>query len=128
MLCRLLSLLTVSSIAVACSSSTHVDGPTTSPELVVGVQSEDLGALVGDVHIVVKLDGAIATDIHATLPGGLPKEIPVTGAAGQKVDVEVTGTGANDPPGVAPAVSRLASAHIPPSKKLLRVMLEQRCA
>lgn len=94
----------------------------------VGVQAQELGPLAQNVHIVVKVDGVVSSDQKVTLPGGLPKEIPLTGNPGAKVDVEVIGSAANDPNGTTPTLTRLAGAHlVPTGKKLLRVMLEQRC-
>jgi hypothetical protein len=126
MLCRRLFALACFVIA-ACSSS-HGDDPAAKGQLVVGVQAETLGPFVVPVHIVVKLDGVVSSDQHVNLPDGLPKEIALEGAPGAKVDVEVTGSGPQDPPNSPPSISRLASARLVAGvKKLLRVMLEERC-
>jgi hypothetical protein len=114
---------------VACSSTTDGAG---DGSLVVGVQAEDFGPLVGQIHIVAKVAGAVVDDESVAFgaPGALPKEIPLHGATGAKAEVLVEAF----PPGVAvgagaPVVSRLASANLvaPPQKKLLRIVLEQRC-
>ncbi|MBX3208564.1 MAG: hypothetical protein KF764_26260 [Labilithrix sp.] len=115
-------------VLAACPSD---DGPSGSV-LVVGVQSDDFGSLVGSVRVVVKKDGAILRDeTLATVsgqPSPLPTEIEVTGDPGARVDVTAEAL----PPGSGePVVSRLASALLPPrgtrERKLLRVHLDSRC-
>ena len=126
-MCRTLAALVVPiATLAACGASHHDEAP--EGQLVVGVQAEPLGGLVGNVHVVVKVDGAVASD-QTLAATALPKEVPVTGTPGAKVDVEVDGLPTNAPPGAAPAVTRLAGAHLvaAPAKKLLRIVLEQRC-
>lgn len=113
----------------ACPGSSDPVGPTA---LVVGIQSDDFGALVGSVHVVVKQDDVVVRDeTFATVSGSpspLPKELELRGAVGARIDVtaEALPTG-----GGAPIVSRLASARLPAAdsttRKLLRVYLESRC-
>jgi hypothetical protein len=129
MTCHRLLLRCLWPLAGLAGCGSHHDDPAVPQgQLVVGVQAEELGAYVGQVHLVVKVDGAVASDQRVSLPGGLPKEIPVSGAPGAKVDVEVDGFAPTAPQG-PPAVTRLAGAHLAsgPTKKLLRVVLEQRC-
>lgn len=98
-------------------------------ELVVGVQAEELGALVGDVAIVAKVDGAVVA--QETLPAGrgLPKEVSVKGAAGARVDVSVEAKNAQVQGIAPPLVTRTAVARIPRSgKHLLRLQLQPVCA
>jgi len=105
--------------------------------LVVGVQSDDFGTLVSSVHVVVEQDGAVIRDetlaTTSGAPSPFPKEIELRGAAGSRVEVLAEALPAPGA-GSAPIVSRTASARLParvpgaPGKKLLRVMLESRCA
>lgn len=105
--------------------------------IVVGVQSDDFGTLVSAVHVVVKQDGGVVRDETLASANGspspLPKEIEVSGAPGSRVDVVAEALPAAGS-GSAAIVSRIASARIPlpaagsANKKLLRVMLESRCA
>jgi hypothetical protein len=119
--------------AAACSPSNGSGGGDAS--LIVGVQSQDFGPLVGSVRMIAKVDGAVASDQTVKVgptapPGGLPKELALSGALGANVDVEVDAFAPNAAPGAPPVVSRLASSHLlaGPTKKLLRVMLESSCA
>ncbi len=104
--------------------------------LVVGVQADDFGTLVGSMHVVVTRDGESVRDetlIAASgAPSPLPKEIEVTGRAGSRVDVIAEALPAAGAGSTTPIVSRIASARLPAigggaSKKLLRVQLESRC-
>ena len=105
-------------------------------KLVIGVQSDDFGSLVGSVHVVVEQEGAVVRDeTLPTTPGApspFPKEIEVSGPSGARIDVSAEALPAAGA-GAGPVVSRLASARLPApapgssSKKLLRVQLESRC-
>lgn len=93
-------------------------------ELVVGVQAEELGALVGDVVIRASLGGAVVAEEKARPGAGLPKEIVVRGKVGTRVDVTVD---ASLPEG-APLVSRTASTLVQEDRRLLRLQLQPSCA
>jgi hypothetical protein len=103
-------------------------------QLVVGVQSEPMGGLVSALHVVVKIDGAVATDETLQPPHGSrvgfpqPWEKTLTAPAGgsdARVDVAIEALAA---PGAAPLFTRLASTHVAPGPaQLLRVQLESRC-
>jgi hypothetical protein len=114
-----------------------VDGPNEAT-LVVGVQSEDLGGAVGPVHIVTKLDGAVVRDETVQVPPSgqpaasptnpqlLPREIELKGKPDARVEVTVD---AFAPGTTSPIIKRTAATRIVPSaKKLLRVVLDSRCA
>jgi len=111
--------------------------PGTRPDparLVVGVQSDSFAGSLSELHVLVRVAGALVVDeivrptsgaraIHQpwekTLdaPGSAP-------AAGVDVVVE-----ARAKPGEAPLLTRLASTHFVPGRtELLRVQLESRCA
>jgi hypothetical protein len=106
--------------------------------LIVGLQTDDFGPLVGSIHFVAKVNGAVVKDetflttpqpINPSLPPSpppLPKEFPITGAPGAKVEITAE---ALPPNGGAPIVLRDASALLVGGgkKKLLRVYLEGRC-
>ncbi len=119
------------SFAIAClvplvvSAPACGDEPEAGGELVVGVQAEELGALVGDVVIDTTLDGAVVGEERVPAGGGLPKEVVVRGRVGARVDVKVHAAVAN---GTAPLVSRTATALLPRERRLLRVQLQPSCA
>lgn len=121
--CALLAaVVSILVVASACSPS-HEDG---SGALIVGVQADDLAGLARLVHVVVKNEGQVVRDEVLPTAGGLPKEFPITGNAGARIDVSAEALG--DSVGGAPIVSRAASAQlVAGGKKLLRVQLESRC-
>lgn len=136
----LLSLLTLPALLAACPGG---NGPDDTPEgqgsLVVGVQADDFGGIVESVHIVATVDGKVASDetvkVGPSNPTGLPKEIPLAGAPGAKVEVTVEAMtsqlGTRGPGGSATTpvvVRRAASRLVPNAKKLLRMQLETRCS
>ncbi len=127
MMCRRISALSFP-LAVVAACSGGGSEPAPQGQLVVGVQSEELGAFVSSVHVVVKSNGTVEHE-ETLPPSALPKELPLAGDPGAKIDVEITGTPVGAPPGAPPALTRLAGAHLvsAPTKKLLRVVLEQRC-
>lgn len=121
--------LAASSLSLAACPSE--DPPDAGAPLIVGVQSDDFGSLVGSVHVLVTRDGAVVRDeTIAAAPGqpsALPVEIEVTGEPGARVEVSAEALPAS---GGAPIVSRLAAARLPArgaDRKLLRVHLESRC-
>ena len=136
----LVALLGVPVLLAACPSSGDDGGqPTSEGTLVVGVQMEDFGSIVENVHIVATIDGAPAADETVRVgssnapTGALPKEIALKGKPGAKVDVVVEATtsqaatkGGGTPSNVV--VTRRASSRlVPQAKKLLRIQLEARC-
>lgn len=125
MLPRVLALALALSIGVeACPDDRYRSEEDGS--LVVGVQSDDFGSLVGSIHVVVKKDGVVVRDeTLATTSSSLPREIKVTGSPGTRVDVSAE---ALPPAGGVPIIVRSASAKlVSDAKKLLRVYLESRC-
>lgn len=111
---------------VSLSPCRHMD----AAKLVVGVQSESMGGVVSAMHVVVRVDGAVATDETITPPHGarvgFPQPWEKTVAARGRVDVSVEGLGG----GGTPVLTRLASTRVAPnagSPQLLRVQLESRC-
>jgi hypothetical protein len=102
--------------------------------LVVGLQSELLGAVVSSLHITVRVDGQVVTDEtiarRRNAPAVFPPlwetmlTAPATGSDGN-VDVSVEALGSPD---TAPVLRRLASTRfVTGSTALLRVQLESRC-
>ncbi len=106
--------------------------------LVIGVQSEDLGGVVGPIHIVAKLDGAVVRDETVTVapagqpvsapnvnPQQLPREIELKGGPDSRAEVTVD---AFAPGTTSTVIQRVATTRlVPASKKLLRVVLDSRC-
>ncbi|MBX3186449.1 MAG: hypothetical protein KF819_05505 [Labilithrix sp.] len=136
-------MLTLPVVLAACPAD---DGPSEG-RLVVGVQAEELAALVGSVRVVARIDDAVATDeivdVQSPATGardGLPKEIALEGRPGARVEVSVDAFGGpggpggpSGPGGGAAVVSRRAITRLVASqgtegKKLLRLQLESRCA
>lgn len=118
-------------LGVALAACTSTSGDDAS--LTVGVQTQDFGTLVSRVHIVAKVDDQTRFDDfvpmgQGTTVSGLPKEIPLHGAAGAKVEVVADGLGPTASPTAPPIVSRRAITRLPAdANKLLRVQLEARC-
>lgn len=126
-----LAVVAASVIVAACSSSTppSTAGGTNQAQLVVGVQTPELGTLVGSFHAVVKHDGVVVTDktypIAPGQPTALSDGIEVDGAPGSRVDVAFEALPAG---GGAPVISRTATALlVAGAKRLLRVRLDTRC-
>lgn len=122
---RLLSLialmLPIGLAACPASVDSHEEGA-----LVVGLQSDDFGALVGSVHVVAKLDGVVVRDETYPSASKLAQELTFTGAPGARLQVT---TQALSPDGAAVVVrdaetNLVAAAH---GRKLLRIYLESRC-
>jgi hypothetical protein len=120
---------------VACSNSSG-GPPSGGTSLVVGVQSDNMGGLVGSVHIVTKVNGAVSSDDLLTPPGGSrvdfpppweKKLTPPSGTNNGQVDVEVDAFAGAD--STSPdLIQRLASTQFVPGETLLlRVHLESRC-
>jgi hypothetical protein len=107
------------------------DRPDEDGALVVGLQTDDFGGLVGSVHVVVQNEGNVVHDevLQTSAPGArapsLPKEFPLVGRPGARIDVTAQAFAAAFGP---PVVTRDASARlVTGGKKLLRVQLESRC-
>jgi hypothetical protein len=105
--------------------------PVEDGALVIGLTSDDFGALTSSTHVIVRKAGSLVSD-ESLQPSGsasasslLPKEIPVTGRAGARIDVTAEAQGIGGGP---PIVVRAASAPLAlGGKKLLRVHLDSRC-
>lgn len=105
-------------------------------KLVVGVQSEPMGGVVGALHVVVKVDDAVVTDVTEKPPHGSrvgfpqPWEGPVLLPAEREARVDVTVEALPKDP-MGPSLTRIASARVgagpSPLDGLLRVPLEARC-
>jgi len=101
---------------------------------VVGVQSEPMGGVVSNLHVVIDVGGTVAVD-EVIKPAnnslvGFPqpweRRIPSLGNVGAPVEVRVEAFGPANPSG--PLLTRLAKARFVPGKtELLRVPLESRC-
>src|SRR5262245_55144959 len=94
--------------------------------LVIGLSSDDFAELVSTAHVLVKKDGvAIYEEAFNANKSSFPKEIPLVGVSGARIDVRVEALPLT---GGEPVVVRLASA-VPAKegKKLLRVHLDNRC-
>jgi hypothetical protein len=92
------------------------------------------GGVVSALHVVVRVDGAVAGDETLTPPRGSrvgfpqpwEKAVTASGRGEGRVDVAVEALG---PHGGAPLLTRIASTRLPPAgpPELLRVQLESRC-
>lgn len=125
---RLVTLLVLAglpSVLAACPADTTEEEEDRT--LVVGVQSDDLSALITSVHIVATVDGKPTLDITQSSSPILPKEVEITAKPGARVEVVVDAT---NPSISTPVVTRRAETIMPgtPSKRLLRMALEARCA
>jgi hypothetical protein len=117
----------------ACAPSHQPVGATV---LVVGVQSEDMGGLLGAVHITTTVGGAPASDDTLTPPNGNTQGFPApwekrltapANATSAPVHVEVDGFQGSSASGM-PLLTRTAdSQFVPGATKLLRIRLETRC-
>ncbi len=103
-------------------------------ELVVGVQSDPMGGLVGALHVIVKVAGDVVDDEVIKPPHGSKvgfpqpweKKLTASGATDAQVELEVDAL--SDPANPVPLLTRRASTHfVPESEKLLRTQLESRC-
>jgi hypothetical protein len=121
----LVLLLAYASVSPARSGKTE--------RMVVGIQSDSMAGLVTALHVVIRVDGAVADDETIRPPRGSrvafpqPWEKPLAVQADAKtsVDVSVVAIGKPDAP---PLLTRLASTHfVPGQDTLLRVPLESRC-
>jgi hypothetical protein len=107
------------------------DPPAEDGSLVVGLQTDDFGGLVGSVRVVVEKEGEVVHDevLQTSAAGAsvptLPKEFLLVGRPGARIDVTAQAFPAAGGP---PLVTRDASARLVTGvKKLLRVQLESRC-
>lgn len=122
-------LLAVAAVIAACGSSDPtLDG---QGQLVVGVQTPELGALAASYHVVVKRDGAVVGDKSGTFaPGGstaIAEALDVSGPIGALVEVTAE---VLPPPGSAapPVITRTATTRLAAGpKRLLRLRLDTRC-
>lgn len=135
---RVLVLIFLGAIVAACGSGggggDPGDGGPTSGEgqLVVGVQTTELGGLAGSYHIVVKQDGTVVGDRSSNFTPGastaITEAIEVAGRIGSLVEVTAE---VFAPPGFAssgPVLSRVATTRIVAgNKRLLRLRLDPRC-
>ncbi len=107
-------------------------------ELVVGVQSDPMGGLVGALHVIVKVAGQVVDDEMIKPPHGSkvgfpqPWERKLTAPPGSgpssTPQVELQVDALADPSSPVPLLTRRASTHfVPESEKLLRTQLEARC-
>jgi hypothetical protein len=137
----------LSAIAVASALATFACAPehasdATVSTMIVGLQTEEMGSLIGRVHVVATVGGVVKTDEVLTLtpptnPAALPKELTFVapnGDANAKIDVKVEafayeaspGSPSNAPTG--PILTRLANTKfVRGETKLLRMRLEARC-
>lgn len=121
---RLLSALALPALLAACPGAAPPEDE--EGELVVGVQAEELGALAGEVRVVVNRDGVPVADEVVRPGAGLPKEVVVRG--GERADVTVTARAPGAPADAAPLVARSAVARVPSrGKRLLRLQLQPAC-
>jgi hypothetical protein len=120
----------------ACSPGGDDPKPAGESAIVVGVQGEQIIGFVGDVHVTIAVDGAVASDETIDLvanPKALPKETKLTPAAGKStgvVTVNVQGFGipATRGPAGEPVLTRSARASfVSGETRLLRIALENRC-
>jgi hypothetical protein len=127
-------------VTFACAPD-HGSGSAAST-IVVGLQTEEMGGVLGRLHVVTTVGGVVKTDEVLTLsppasPPVLPKELrfttPQDGDINAKIDVKVDGF-TNGPSSGGPAdpnqpiLTRLATTKfVPGETKLLRVRLESRC-
>ncbi|MDB4947260.1 MAG: hypothetical protein JWP97_6794 [Labilithrix sp.] len=135
---RLLPLLAVvcalPPLLAACPSDPD-DGPAGGDTLVVGLQSEDFGSVLESVHLRATVGGKLASDqtfpAGTSAPTALPKELVLTGHAGDRIEVLVEGLTSqlgsrNGGPNVV-VTRRAATTFVTGKKKLLRLGLELRC-
>jgi hypothetical protein len=127
---RLVPALSLIALAVAAGGCKHAK-PT---ELVVGVQSDPMGGLIGALHVIVKVAGQVVDDEVIKPPHGSkvgfpqPWEKKLTAEAASDAPVELQVDALADPSSPAPLLTRRASTHfVPGSVKLLRTQLESRC-
>ncbi len=121
----LASLIAVPALLTACPGPSDDAG---EGQLVVGVQTaQDVGTLVGAVHVVTKIDGTVTRD--ETIPSGaLPKELDLRGGPGARAEITAEAQAVGAPAGTPPIIARRATASlVPGAKKLLRINLDSRC-
>lgn len=134
---RSLASFVVAAFVAACSSTGTGTPDAGAPvmgdsQLVVGVQSPELGALVGSWHIVVKRDGNVVMDKRSSFAPGastvLAESIDVTGPAGSLVEATAELLPPAGTNGDAPVITRTASTRlVAGTKRLLRLRLDTRC-
>jgi hypothetical protein len=117
-------------LVAACGSDGGADAPSAAQgQLVVGLQTAELGNTVGSYHLVVKRDDVVQADKTYPLTLGastaFAEAIEVDGAVASVVDVVVEGI---PPTGGAPVLARHAIAKIAAgNKKLLRLRMDTHC-
>jgi hypothetical protein len=110
------------------------DGGAGAPgQLVVGVQTAELGSLIGTYHIVVKRDVVVLKDeLRVLQPGqseAFVEPIEADGAVGSVVEAHVDGFAPGSPITDVPVISRVATTKIVAGgKKLLRLRIDSQCA
>jgi hypothetical protein len=119
---RIFAALALPALLAACP------GEDRSAVMVVGVQGEELGPLVGSLHVIARVDGAVVADEITQVPA-LPKELAIEGAPGARAEVLVEAFSPGAQPGDPPFVTRLATAHLEAGPtRLLRMQLQGACA
>jgi hypothetical protein len=124
---RLLPLIALPLLLLACPGSHDPDGPQEA-SLVVGVQmAPELAIYIGKVHVVTKVDDVVTDD--ELLPiSALPKEIVLRGTPTSRADITVDGLDGAAAPNAIPLLTRRATTGlVVDAKKLLRIQLEGRC-
>jgi len=127
------SLAALVAISAACAS--HHDPPGAPSTVVIGIQSEPLGNVLGRVHVVTRVNGAPHSDETLSLvPSGapaFPHEVRIDapgGDASAKIDVAVDGFAPDGLGPTTPLLTRLASStFVAGQTRLLRMRLEARC-
>lgn len=110
------------------SSPSDAGTTTTGGQLVVGVQTPELGSLATGYHVVVKRDGVVVQDRSSPFTPGsstvTADEIAVDGAVGAAIEVtaEILSQA-----GGAPILTRSATTKMVSGKRLLRLRLDSRC-
>lgn len=132
MLPRHVSVLALPLLLAACPGSDGDPPPVGGGQLVVGIQGDDFGGLVEEVHVVATIGGVITSD-QTLKPSQLPKEVLIEGASGARAEIVVEATTSQPPSdglkngGNIVVSKRAATQMFPTGKKLLRMQLETRC-
>ena len=132
-LSALLLALALPALLAACPGSDPGEPvPSEGAQLVVGIQADDFGGLVEQVHVVATIGGTITSD-QTLKPTDLPKEVRIEGPAGARVEIIVEATtsqaATKDANGAGNMVvsKRATTQMFATGKKLLRMQLETRC-
>ncbi len=128
----LLLALALPALLAACPGDPGDTEPSDAGQLVVGIQADDFGGLVENVHVVATIGGTVTSD-QMLKPTDLPKEVRIEGPVGARVEIVVEATtsqgalrGTKDAANTVVA-KRAATQMFPTGKKLLRMQLETRC-